>query len=164
MQARAILFYPLKKLESKHGSSVVNRLSSDLKERYPQMGMSPRNLWDMKKFYERFCDCDSKLRQAVAVLPWGHTLKLMQKFGDDDEAILYYAQETTAKGWSRDLLTSAISMQMHLRKNEPLDNNFALTLPAAQAQLADEVEAFGKELPYRTELPLLDSEQSTDEE
>lgn len=127
------------KLESKHGSSVVNRLSSDLKERYPQMGMSPRNLWDMKKFYERFCDCDSKLRQAVAVLPWGHTLKLMQKFGDDDEAILYYAQETTAKGWSRDLLTSAISMQMHLRKNEPIDNNFALTLPAAQAQLADEV-------------------------
>lgn len=104
------------KLESKHGSSVVNRLSSDLKERYPQMGMSPRNLWDMKKFYERFCDCDSKLRQAVAVLPWGHTLKLMQKFGDDNEAILYYAQETTAKGWSQDLLTSAISRQMHLRK------------------------------------------------
>lgn len=127
------------KLESKHGSGVVNRLSSDLKERYPQMGMSPRNLWDMKKFYERFCDCDSKLRQAVALLPWGHTLKLMRKFGNDDEAILYYAQETTAKGWSRDLLTSAITMQMHLRKNEPADNNFALTLPAAQAQLADEV-------------------------
>mgnify|MGYP002868699301 FL=1 len=91
-----------RKLESIHGSSVVRRLSADLKERYPQMGMSPRNLWDMKKFYERFCDCDPKLRQAVAVLPWGHTLKLMQKFGDDDEAILYYAMETTAKGWSRD--------------------------------------------------------------
>ena len=115
----------------------------------------------MKRFYERFSESDPKVQQAVALLPWGHTLKLMQKFGDDNEAILYYAQETTAKGWSRDLLTSAISRQMHLRKNEPADNNFALTLPAAQAQLADEVEAFGKELPYRTELPLLDSEQST---
>ena len=50
-----------RKLESKHGSGVVNRLSYDLKQRYPQMGLSPRNLWDMKKFYERFCDypdCD----------------------------------------------------------------------------------------------------------
>ena len=128
-----------KKLEYKHGSGVVNRLSMDLKKRFPQMGMSPRNLWDMKKFYERFCDSDPKVRQAVAVLPWGHTLKLMQKFGNDDEAILYYAKETTAKGWSRDLLTNAISMQMHLRKDETTDNNFALTLPTAQAQLADEV-------------------------
>ena len=43
-----------KKLESKHGSGVVNRLSVDLKQMYPEMGVSPRNLWDMKKFYERF--------------------------------------------------------------------------------------------------------------
>lgn len=128
-----------RKLESSHGSSVVKRLAADLKERYPQMGMSPRNLWYMKRFYERFSDSDSKVQQAVALLPWGHTLKLMQKFGDDDDPVLYYAQETIAKGWSRDLLTSAISMQMHLRKSESADNNFALTLPIAQAQLADEV-------------------------
>ena len=70
-----------KKLESKHGSGVVNRLSYDLKQRYPQMGVSPRNLWDMKKFYERFYESEPKLRQAVAVLPWGHTLTLMRKFG-----------------------------------------------------------------------------------
>jgi len=49
-----------KKIESKHGSGVVNRLSFDLKQRYPQMGVSPRNLWDMKKFYERFCDSESQ--------------------------------------------------------------------------------------------------------
>lgn len=73
-----------KKIESKHGSGVVNRLSNDLKQRYPQMGVSPRNLWDMKKFYERFYDSEPKLRQAVAVLPWGHTLTLMRKFGNDD--------------------------------------------------------------------------------
>ena len=128
-----------RKLESTHGSRVVRRLAADLKERYPQMGMSPRNLWYMKGFYERFSESDPKVQQAVAVLPWGHTLKLMQKFGNDDEAIFYYAQETTSKGWSRDLLTNAISMQMHLRKSKPTDNNFALTLPATQAQLADEV-------------------------
>lgn len=100
-----------RKLESKHGSGVVNRLSYDLKQRYPQMGVSPRNLWDMKKFYERFCESDPKLRQAVAVLPWGHTLKLMRKFGEDDNAISYCAQETLSKGWNRDLLSSAISLK-----------------------------------------------------
>ena len=80
-----------KKLESKHGSGVVNRLSVDLKQMYPEMGVSPRNLWDMKKFYERFKESDEKLRHAVAVLPWWNTLKLMSKFGDNDEAIMYYA-------------------------------------------------------------------------
>ena len=128
-----------RKLESKHGSGVVNRLSYDLKQRYPQMGVSPRNLWDMKKFYERFCESDPKLRQAVAVLPWGHTLKLMRKFGEDDNAISYYAQETLSKGWNRDLLSSAISLKMHTRKIESLDNNFEQTLPATQAMFANEV-------------------------
>ncbi len=58
-----------KKLESTHGSNVVLQLSNDLKRHYPDMGVSPRQLWDMKKFYERFCDSDLKLRQLVAVLP-----------------------------------------------------------------------------------------------
>ncbi len=39
-----------KKLESQHGSRVVRQLSFDLKERYPKMGMSPRQLWNMKAF------------------------------------------------------------------------------------------------------------------
>ena len=57
---------------------------------------------------------DAILRQAVAVLPWGHTLTLMRKFGDDNNTILYYAQEMTSKGWNRELLFSAISLQMHI--------------------------------------------------
>ena len=65
-----------RKLDSIHGSSVVRRLSADLKERFPQMGMSPRNLWYMRRFYERFCNSDPKVQQPVALLPWGHTLQL----------------------------------------------------------------------------------------
>ncbi|WP_229206884.1 hypothetical protein [Dyadobacter crusticola] len=38
------------------------------------MGLSPRNLWDMKRFYEHYYQADTKLRQAVAVSPWGHNL------------------------------------------------------------------------------------------
>ena len=148
-----------RKLDSIHGSGVVKRLSIDLKERFPQMGVSPRNLWDMKKFYVRFRDSDSKLRQAVAVLPWGHTLKLMQKFGNDDDAILYYAQEVVAKGWSRELLTSAISMRMHLNKSENNDNNFSLTLPESQSQLANEIFRSGYNLGFLgVRNPILETE------
>ncbi len=148
-----------KKVESTHGSGVVNRLSYDLKKRYPQMGVSPRNLWDMKKFYERFCASEPKLRQAVAVLPWGHILTLMRKFGNDDDAILYYAREIVSKGWNRELLSSAISLKMHLRGEEHVDNNFKQTLPAAQAMFANEVFRSGYNLGFLgVKDPILETE------
>ena len=87
-----------RKIESGYGDRVVRRLSMDLKERYPKLGVSPRNLWDMKKFYERFCHSDIKVRQAVALLPWGHILRLLQKVGNDDAAMLFYAHFVAADG------------------------------------------------------------------
>ena len=65
------------KLDSKYGDSVVEKLSVDLKAKYPEMGLSPRNLWDMRRFYLRYNEEDIKLRQAVAVLPWSHNLLLI---------------------------------------------------------------------------------------
>ena len=75
--------------------------------------ISARNLWNMKKFYERFCHSDIKVRQAVALLPWGHILRLLQRVGDDDAAMLFYAKETRSKGWNRDLLLNAIKLKMY---------------------------------------------------
>ena len=49
-------------IDSKHGDGVVKRLSVDLKSKYPDMGLSPRNLWDMKKFYLRYNEGDTKLQ------------------------------------------------------------------------------------------------------
>lgn len=102
-----------RKIESGYGDRVVRRLSTDLKERYLKMSVSPRNLWDMKKFYERFCHSDIKVRQAVALLPWGHILRLLQRVGGDDAAMLFYAKETRSKGWNRDLLLNAIKLNMY---------------------------------------------------
>ncbi len=36
-----------KKLENGYGSEIINRLSVDLKKEFPDMGLSPRNLWNM---------------------------------------------------------------------------------------------------------------------
>lgn len=56
-----------RQLEEGYGSGVVNQLSIDLKSEFPDMGLSPRNLWNMKLFYERYHKADQKLQQAVAV-------------------------------------------------------------------------------------------------
>jgi DUF1016 N-terminal domain len=68
-----------KQLEEGYGSGVVKQLSVDLKIEFPDMGVSPRNLWDMKRFYERYYQVDEKLRRCVAVLPWRHNLLLLNK-------------------------------------------------------------------------------------
>ncbi|MCF0180254.1 MAG: DUF1016 family protein [Bacteroidales bacterium] len=128
-----------KKLEGRYGDSIVKRLSGDLKERYPQMGLSSRQLWNMKKFYLRYQSCDTKLLRAVAVLTWSKNLLLLNNHLGDD-ATLYYANECVSKGWSRDLLLNAIKMRMHETHSiTPLPNNFADTLPTIQAQFANEV-------------------------
>ena len=51
----------------------------------------------------------TKLRQAVAVLLWGHNLVLINKV-QSLEAVAFYANETVEKGWRRDLLLNAIKM------------------------------------------------------
>lgn len=129
-----------RKLDSQYGSGVVKRLSADLKAQYPKMGLSPRNLWDMRTFYIRYRDSGQKVRQAVALLPWGHILLLL-RHNCDDEVTLYYADETIRKGWSRDLLLNALKMEMHTRKDliAHSDNNFSKALSASQAAYADDV-------------------------
>lgn len=128
-----------RKLDSKYGDGVVERLSVDLKSKYPDMGLSPRNLWDMKKFYLRYYECNAKLRQAVAVLPWGHNLLLMS-YDLSPEHVAFYANEIVAKGWSRDMLRHALKSEYHLSiQAVEKSNNFTTTMPAQQAEYANEV-------------------------
>lgn len=73
---------------------------------------------------------------------------MMRKFGKDDNTILYYAQEITSKGWNREFLFSAITL-----KSKPIGvADYQLIVPQDELKkiVAEEVEAFGKELPHRT--------------
>ena len=72
-------------------------------------------------------------------MPWSHNLLLLSK-RLNDETTLYYAQETVTKGWNRDLLLNAIKLNMYeTQALARVDNNFGRTLPAEQAQYANEV-------------------------
>lgn len=122
-----------------YGNSIILKLSSDLKMQFPDMGLSPRNLWNMKKFYDRFCNADTKLQRSVAVLPWRHILLIMSKTSSDEEA-LFYAIKTVELAWTRDILLNYIkaksySQQIAIQKS----NNFTTTLPENIASYANEV-------------------------
>ena len=128
-----------KKIENGYGTKIVERLSVDLKTEFPDMGLSPRNLWNMKLFYDRYKDSDQKLLRAVAVLQWGHNLLLINKKLSDDESY-FYAKEAVNNHWNRNLLLNAIKMDSYsLSKNTFRDNNFNQTLPAIQAEQANEI-------------------------
>ena len=93
----------------------------------------------MKRFYERYHLAKAKLRQAVAVLPWGHNLLLISKV-QSPEAVEFYALETINKSWSRDMLLNAIKMEMHIKAQKQIaTNNFKQTLPDLNAEYANEV-------------------------
>lgn len=128
-----------KHLEEGYGSGVVKQLSTDLKKKFPDMGLSPRNLWNMKRFYERYYRADAKLQRSVAVLPWRHNLLLLEKVQSLD-AVEFYSNEVLTKGWSRDLLLNAIKMESHAKAHQQVKtNNFTQTLPAVHSDYANEV-------------------------
>lgn len=80
-------------IEKGYGSSVVKRLSADLQQEFPgTTGFSPRNLWNMKLFYEFYALANTKVQRSVALLPWKHNLLIIKKSGMIDEARFYAEQ------------------------------------------------------------------------
>ncbi len=126
--------------QQKHGwgKSIVEKLSKDLQETYPsKTGFSSRNLWYMRVFYETYKD-DVKLQQAVAEIPWGHNLLIMQKAKSREEQ-QYYIEASSQMGWSRGVLLNQIKAEAYQRQVQlPKQTNFEKTLPKHLAEQADE--------------------------
>ena len=119
------------------GTKVIDRLASDLQEAFPGMsGLSSRNLLAMKVFAREFPD-DEIAQQAVAQLPWGHILQIMQR-SKDRLAREFYIRESITYGWSRNILELQIQSQLHLRAGKAV-NNFRLTMPSADSDMATQI-------------------------
>jgi predicted nuclease of restriction endonuclease-like (RecB) superfamily len=73
-------------------------------------------------------------QQAVAQLPWGHNILLIQRI-KDHSIRTWYMEQTIQNGWSRDVLSSMIKNDAFHRQGS-LANNFQLTLPKPQSDLA----------------------------
>jgi hypothetical protein len=79
-------------------------------------GLSSRNLLAMKVFAREFPD-GPIAQQAVAQLPWGHLLQIMQRL-KTPAARDFYIRETLTHGWSRSILQTQIQSQLHLRTGD----------------------------------------------
>ena len=120
--------------EAAWGAKVIDRLAADLQEAFPDMGgLSARNLLAMKIFAREF-PAGPIAQQAVAQLPWGHVLQIMQRVKDTANRD-FYIHQCIAQGWSRTILEMQIQNQLHLRAGKA-QNNFALTMPPADSDMA----------------------------
>ena len=118
------------------GAKVIDRLSADLKDRLPgATGFSPRNLRYMRTFASAWPD-QSIGQQAVAQLPWGHHVLLLDKL-PTMHLRQWYASAAVESGWSRAVLAHQIEGRLHERSGKAV-TNFAATLPPGQSDLAQQ--------------------------
>lgn len=119
------------------GAKVVERLASDLRSEFPKMqGLSPRNLKYMRAFAEAWPE-DDFVQQAVAQLPWGHNVRLLDRLKSQEQR-LWYARAAVEHGWSRNVLEMQMESRLHERQGKA-SNNFRATLPAPQSDLAQQL-------------------------
>lgn len=124
----------------KWGVSVVDNLSKDLKNHFPnQQGFSRTNLFSMRKWYEFYTYSGigaEKIQQLVGQIPWGHNVLIITKTNNIEEA-LFYVNKTVENNWSRSVLTHQIDLDFYNRSGKAI-TNFPNTLPEPQSELAIE--------------------------
>ena len=134
-----------KKAEEKWGSGIIERLSLDFKESFPnQKGFSTTNLWYIKKWYLFYSSEPEKLHQLGGEfknlffsVPWRHHVDIITKCKSFDEAF-FYLYETVKNNWSRKTLDDFMDTDFYKSNGKAL-SNFTQTLPEVQGKLAQEV-------------------------
>ena len=126
-----------KQAEEGWGSKVIDRMSKDLKDAFPDMsGFSPRNIKYMKKFAEIWDDFEF-VQRCVAQIPWRSNIVLMDKLSNQEERI-WYAQKTLENGWSRDVLALQVQSKLIERSGKSV-NNFKDALLPADSDMANQI-------------------------
>lgn len=115
------------------GAKVIDRLSQDLREEFPEIkGLSRTNLLYMRAFAEAYSE-EQIVQQVVGQIPWGHNLMILDKV-KDSAARQWYAQQVTTNGWSRNILAMQIESQLYQRQGQAV-TNFEATLPPDRSDL-----------------------------
>lgn len=134
------------------GAKIIDRLAADLRLEFADMkGLSPRNFKYMRAFADAYPDfiivqqsiaqiqnteneAFTILQRSIAQLPWGHNCTLLDKLKLPEERA-FYAQKAVQNGWTRDMLVNQIESGLFKRQGA-ITNNFGLTLPAYDSELA----------------------------
>jgi len=118
------------------GDAIIAQIEKDLKREMPDLeGFSRRNLYRMRQFYLAYREQGEFVPQAVAQIPWGHNVTLLEKLKDPNQR-MWYLQQTLEQGWSRNVLIHQIDSDLYSRQvNVVKSHNFRETLPNPQSEL-----------------------------
>lgn len=148
-----------RKAETMWGEGVIEQISQDLQNEFPNMkGFSRRNLFYIKKWYLFYSQEDIILQQVAAKtgnedktekvpqpvaqmetffsIPWGHHRYILDKIKDVQEA-LFYIHKTLENGWSRNVLLNMLETGLYEAQGKAI-TNFNRLLPAPQSDLAQQ--------------------------
>lgn len=154
-----------RKAEARWGSKLMKNLSADLKREMPEATcFSETNLLYMKNFYLLFPFSEPIAQYTAALIPteldnvtdtitqqlveqlgvdifsvpWGHYIRIIDKYKRDQKAALFFVKRTLAEGWSRDTLLNHLTTDLYEREGKAL-TNFTNTLPSPTSDLAQEI-------------------------
>ena len=126
-----------KQEEEGWGAKVIDRMSKDLKDAFPEMsGFSPRNIKYMRKFAECWPDFEI-VQRVVAQIPWRSNISLLDKLADQKSRI-WYAQKTIENGWSKAILDMQIESRLMARSGKSV-NNFPEAFPPTDSDMVNQV-------------------------
>ena len=126
-----------KQKEEGWGTKVIDRISHDIKEIFPDMkGFSPRNIKYMRKFADTWKDYEI-VQRVAAQIPWRSNIVLLDKLSNQESRI-WYAKKTLEHGWSSNILDLQIQSRLIERQGKSV-NNFNIALPPAESDMANHI-------------------------
>jgi predicted nuclease of restriction endonuclease-like (RecB) superfamily len=134
-----------KQSEQKWGGKIVEQLAKDLKSELTETnGFSRTNLFEMRKFYLFYKDTEFVHQVGGQIteqnllykIPWRHHVAIIGKCKTTEEA-KFYIEQTIQNNWSRNVLEIQLGTKLINRLGKA-QNNFELTLPKPQSDLAKE--------------------------
>ena len=178
-----------RQFDNKYGSHFYENLSRDLSLALnKKKGFSPTSLKYTKYFYSLYSPFFENRRQVADELqsvniqqivgkskvsnrrqvaddlemlfciPWTHHQKIIDKVNGDSQKALFFVRKTMENNWSRGTLMNFLSTDLYERQGAA-QNNFALTMPKAEGDLAQE---YFKD-PYRFDFAQLNEEYTEQE-
>ena len=79
-----------------------------------------------------------QIRNDIFSIPWGHHIRIIDKFLDLPQKALFYVHQTVQNGWSRNMLLNFLDSDLYERQGKA-QTNFDNTLPDETSDLAQEL-------------------------
>jgi predicted nuclease of restriction endonuclease-like (RecB) superfamily len=147
-----------KQKEEGWGSKIIERISRDLREEFPEMtGLSTTNLFYMRRFAEILLQIVEEFEGGLILqaplgelqkhslissffsVTWYHNIALMDQVSENKKR-LWYASQTIENGWSRNVLIHQIKSDLYRRQvSADKSHNFHLTLPKDESDLVSDL-------------------------